>query len=361
MKKTVILHFARRVSSTSMPWNDLHLNLIKKKQTSIFVEVKGFGFSMKRKSINVEGIEREYWSVTFLSLAFFVITQCIHLKRYYTKIILHVHNPSLIFVLYLIFDKAIKKITNFHNAEKNFTTLQKFFLRKSIAVSDCTIFVSKAILAEWNNYIPLRNAVAVPNGIPSKKLLQMYTGFNRDNDLNDVVVVAKFTEQKNPYRLIDILTQLDPGAKINWFGDGPLKDSCEAYADSVSSHSSSKINFRGQISRRELLSEVRNSKVYLSLSKWEGIGVANLEAMSLTPWVILSDIAPHREIAKHDGCTLLNLSLTNESILETINSKIKDFLVDGTQVEINQRRSTILSDYDIDNMLHHYVDIYDGV
>ena len=88
-----------------------------------------------------------------------------------------------------------------------------------------------------------------------------------------------------------------------------------------------RIELRGIQPRRDVFKALSRSSIYIAASKWEGIGVANIEAAALGCWTFLSTIPPHEEIAN-----LLNIptyTIRYEDLIgntENVMSKLLEFI-----------------------------------
>ena len=143
----------------------------------------------------------------------------------------------------------------------------------------------------------IKKGIAIPNCVELESIKHASTASLNVNKTNDIIIVAKFTEQKNPSKLIDVLSQFDSELSVNWYGKGPLEEKIKEKAATLLSCTKTTINFCGIVSRQNLLKEISLSRLYLGLAALEGIGVANIEALCLPTEVILSKIPPHEELA----------------------------------------------------------------
>ena len=103
-------------------------------------------------------------------------------------------------------------------------------------------------------------------------------------NISEEVVIAtcgKITVQKNPKRFNEIAKffENDPRVRFKWIGDGDFREAL----------SSSNIEITGWKSRDDVFKELMTSKMYLSVSLWEGLSLAVIEAMALGKPLLLSD------------------------------------------------------------------------
>lgn len=108
-----------------------------------------------------------------------------------------------------------------------------------------------------------------------------------------VVSVGRLTEIKNPFTLLAAV-QLS-GCRLVVVGDGPLRQQLKSAAARLPRPEN--VTFTGMLDREEVYRKIVQADLCVSTSYGEGMPVAVLEAMACGRAVVLSDIAPHREIA----------------------------------------------------------------
>ena len=223
------------------------------------------------------------------------------------RLILHVHNPTLVFVALLV--KAICPsvivMCNLHNEWSGFRLWQRLSLHILVKLSWVTVCVSRSIsetvpTSVRNKLMKHDKLRAILNGIRSVELERDFP-IERlmDNRNADVVVIARMVPQKNVFFVMRCFALLKGARNLIWFGDGVLRDELQNYARELGVDQ--RIEWRGIEPRARVFEALWCSSIYLACSKWEGIGVANLEAAALGAQPFLSDIAPHREIARPLG------------------------------------------------------------
>ena len=96
----------------------------------------------------------------------------------------------------------------------------------------------------------------------------------------DVIYLGRLTYQKDPLRLIDVLSlavRTAPHLKAAIVGKGELEDEVKKYAESLGVEKN--IDFLGY--RENPYKILQSSKAMLMTSRWEGLPMCALEAMSL--------------------------------------------------------------------------------
>jgi glycosyltransferase involved in cell wall biosynthesis len=112
-----------------------------------------------------------------------------------------------------------------------------------------------------------------------------------------IVAVSRLVGIKNPSSVVDVFEQsADEHSRLVYIGDGPLRDALVAKCKTAGLEN--KVQFTGLIEREKVFEYLLNASLFVSLSRGEGLPVSVLEAMACGCPVLLSDIPPHREIAK---------------------------------------------------------------
>ena len=234
-------------------------------------------------------------------------------NRFAGKTTFHFHNASLCFFSILLMNsKNLASVVNLHNDWQNFSHLQKIALfvgfRNCVKLISVSSYIIKTIPAKIIQLTNLsEKLVPIPNFVNVEELYSD-RNINRSRDY-DVVIVGRLVPQKNWKTMIRVLAACKSVRSVKWFGAGLQSDNAKRQVNKLGLHD--KIEFQGVRPRHEVLAYLKNSKVYMCLSLWEGIGVANLEAIGCGCFPVLSTIGPHDEIAK--ALNFRTFSLDNEA------------------------------------------------
>lgn len=130
-------------------------------------------------------------------------------------------------------------------------------------------------------------------------------------DSSDIIFLGRLSEPKNPLMFIRIINELIksfPYLKAVMVGDGELRDEVENAIKA--NHLDNNVLLYGF--QENPYGILKNSKVLCMPSKWEGFGLAAIEAMSLGIPVVASRVGGLTKIVTSD-CGELCDSLTNYS------------------------------------------------
>ena len=176
------------------------------------------------------------------------------------------------------------------------------------------------------------------------------------NEYNyDVVYVGRLTYQKNPERLIKVVAKViqeKPDCKVAIVGTGELEDKVKNLAQELQIDKN--IDFLGFLSNP--LKIMKDSKVMLMTSRWEGTPMCALEAMALglpivsTPTDGLCELIVEGETGY--------LSDNDDVLVEKILGILMDDKERKALSESNKNRSKILND--VNTYKKNLFDIYIG-
>lgn len=304
----------RSAGPTSMPWNDLY-GVARGRDPGILYPPIVIGAQLARGSLQYTacgGASRRYINTGLLGGLTTLLRLAAVNRRRGKKLLVHVHNPSLavIAVAARILSGNVRIVGNLHNDWTRFNLGQKTSLWLLGLCSSAFITVSEAIVqsipSRLRRSLRKRNVLfSIRNGIPSQELERAYPIGVKQERSRDVVVVARMVPQKNMEMILQVFSQLKHANRLVWFGDGPEREKLLGLAKQLGIES--RVVLKGMRPRYEVLKGLAGSEVYLACSRWEGIGVANLEAAAMGCLPFLSKIPAHQEIGRELGIPTFDL------------------------------------------------------
>ncbi len=219
--------------------------------------------------------------------------------------VVHAHSPHVAF-LYLLATLLSRgtppTVYTLHTSYPNLKLRNLLLLLPVIARFRRIVCCSRASL---ESFPPLlrrlggRRLCAIQNGVdiervdragPRAAALRSGAGF-------EIVSVGRLIELKNPGVLLRAFAAAaDPTSRLRFIGAGPLGGALRQAADAAGL--GQRVAQSGLLPREEVYARLAAADLYVSASGLEGLPVAALEAMAARRPVVLSDIPPHREIAR---------------------------------------------------------------
>ena len=230
------------------------------------------------------------------------------------KRIIVIHNPRYLPLVFVKFFRSkIEFYSMLHNDIRNFKYYQLLFYYLTKNLVKNTICVSASVLRSMTAFVS--NPFVIDNSVPISEI----SGYKSENRSNDLIIIGRFVSQKNVFLMKQVIDSLPENISIVWIGAGRLRKKI------LNENRNSRINFIETMPRSEVYKLLGKSKCYLCLSRWEGVGVSNLEAIAAGCSVVLSDIPPHKEIAEVAEVKLVKLSANIEDIGTTLHESIEKF------------------------------------
>lgn len=164
--------------------------------------------------------------------------------------------------------------------------------------SEAEFIKSKGIKCEYIN-----------NGI---KIDEKFVKQPKKDDITRIINVGRITEQKNPKLFNEIAQKYidNPKIKFIWVGEGEDRELLSAQ----------NIEITGWLSQEQVKERLKESDIYLSTSKWEGLPLAVLQAMNYELPLILSNCVGNIDLVE-DGINGNTYTEINEGIAKI--NKIK--------------------------------------
>lgn len=245
-------------------------------------------------------------------------------KRKYN--IIHVHLfPADIFAALtsLFLPKDIVWIFSEHNVYNTRRSFKFCKILDSFTYSRYSkiICVSKQVESALLSWMPSikRKTKVVPNAVPVPKLLN-----SGPFKTYDILFVGRLTQAKG----VDILlkavkilkNKYSKSLKIALVGDGPLKENLNNLA--VELGVNGEVKFLGV--RKDIEELMVSSKIFVLPSRWEGLPMVVLEAMSRGMSIIATTVGGISEVIESEKEGILISPENPESLAQTINKLLKN-------------------------------------
>lgn len=310
-----VISVAKVVMPSSMHWNDLYATLRQDHPGIAFPSLAirlGWG-KVKLCHADCRGIQRRYFQGGLLHAILFLRGLSLRQKE---PIVVHNHTPVLMFALFAarLLGARFRIVTTQHNNWASFRAHQKFFLWLSALLSDvyvtCGKSVAETVPAALFNRVKQRGEfLAIPNGVPSEQLEEYaqvrfgeMSGRATDHETS-TMIVAKMAPQKNCMHLLELISAIPELGHVVWFGDGQMR--ADLIAERARLGLGQRVRFEGVVPRARVYEALTEHDFYLTASLWEGLSVADLEAVAIGCLPLMSEIPQRREIAEETNVRLL--------------------------------------------------------
>jgi glycosyltransferase involved in cell wall biosynthesis len=188
------------------------------------------------------------------------------------------------------------------NTYANYRLRNRLLLYPVFALFPHVVVCSEAVreaLPRSLRRLARRKLAVVANGVDVERVDRALgaAAADRGHDPFTVVSVGRLIEIKNPHTLLDAFADGAGGdGRLVLVGEGDLRGSLESRVAGLGL--AGRVELTGLVARDEVYRRVAQADLAVSVSRGEGLPVAVLEAMACGCPVVLSDIQPHREIAR---------------------------------------------------------------
>lgn len=283
--------------------------------------------------------------------------------------IVHVHTPQLglILLLFVFLNKVdlSKTVFTVHNSFQNFKFRNRILLIPIFCLFKAIVCCSVSSYESFPRFYKglARNRLsAVQNGLDIDRVDEAILNFERTEKQKHkitILTISRFVPIKNLKTIIDALhCYKGENVELVIVGDGRLRRDLSKEVDDRGL--TEQVFFTGRIPRDAVYAQLLKADLYISTSLGEGLPIAVLEAMACRCPLILSDISPHREIAK--GANFIPLVRPND--VEGFALEIGKFL----RMSSSERqdigalcRKLVEEHFNLHQMLDQYDDIFSRV
>jgi glycosyltransferase involved in cell wall biosynthesis len=338
----------------SAPYNQFSLPLAHKQDITICTYFKAHLAPPKEITL-FEGDES--------LMGFFRVLKAALAERKYD--IVHAHTPHVGF-LYLVASIIYRKSTastvySVHDSYQNYKFRNKLLFLPVFAFFKRVVCCGEASLESFPalfRWLAGDRLCAVQNGLDIARVDRV-VGKNQEliqkGDFT-VVAIGRLVKIKNLFAALSAFQQSDSQAsRLVFIGDGRLRDLLMKTIKE--SGLGKRIELAGLIPRDKVYEYLTKADLFISASRGEGLPIAVLEAMACRCPVLLSDIAPHREIV--DGADFVPLVHPDDVV--GFAQEIKRFrqMSPSERVEIGEKcRGLVEERFSLSAMHKGYEEVY---
>jgi glycosyltransferase involved in cell wall biosynthesis len=266
--------------------------------------------------------------------------------------IVHSHLfPSQYYVgIISFFFTEIKFITTEHNTTN--TRRNNWFFRITDTLIykqyDKIIFISQGVKNSFfKNFKNIKTkGIIINNGISLKKF---QVKKNNTSIKTKIIMVARFSEQKDHITLIKTMLLLDKKYTLTLVGEGPLLKDVKLFVKK--NNLDKRVSFLGF--RKDIEKLYQEYHLFVLSSIWEGFGLVVIEAMASGLPVIASNVDGLRDVVQDAG---LLFEPSNEKELASLISKV--LTNRGLYANLKKRGLKRAGLYDIKTLVKKTVALY---
>lgn len=368
-KKPRVIQVVKAIGPTSSPWTNFYPSLRPSfpglMLPPLQVNLTGLNASFKWQQCRSQ--QRKYLSLGILNGVCLLRRLSLRGSR---PLVVHVHTPVLAIVpiLALLIGAKFKVVNTQQNTWPNFRPHQKLALWclswVTRAYIGCAEQATASLPEKMSNRLAKTGKLhAIPNGIPSEQLAEFAERKQQSIQLREVseqaqtIVIAKMSSQKNGLYLLQLINQLPELGHVTWYGRGKMRD--ELHAELGRLGLQDRVTFAGVVPREQIYNALARSDFYLTVSLWEGLSVADLEAVAIGCFPLMSNIPERHVIADRAGFDLLPLAN-----ISAWRQRINEYSVLGQAAKlkvISRLSENTRNQFSIERMIASYVDVYKKV
>lgn len=368
MKYRKILIAARSVGSTSGSWNNIY-GIARRNYPGAFLPPLRVVWSLKPKvrfgNECADGEMRRFLNVSLLSAVVVIRRLARRQAQQGSFLVLHIQNASLFALVVLAFlaGSRFRLVYTQRNEWCSFNFGQKFNLSLLVLFSSAYVYCGKGIeqtapvwVKIWLQLVGKGNVIA--NGIPASKFAAMDATYPVNcagpSEVASAIIIARMVPQKNPFFLLELVARSPMLTIIKWYGEGPLRAQIESKISDLGL--CGRLILLGKRPREEVFDALKQATFYITASRWEGLSVADLEAIALGCWPIMSDIPQRHEVRDATGISLLplnDITKWSDAMQEFLNRSEVEKAALKSVLKMRARAA-----FDRETSLNHYMKVY---
>lgn len=222
--------------------------------------------------------------------------------------VIHAHVPNTgVMVLLAIFLFGLYRRVIPYSVYTVQNSFQNYKFRNRLLMLPIFMFFRKIVFCShacqesfpfFMRWLVGKRSFVVPNAVDLDRVDRIVANLEKTQRSEQFTIasVGRLIPIKNPFTLLKAFQQAGDDGKLVFIGEGSLRP--ELTAEVVQQGLEERVQFTGLVPRDEVFRRVSQADLYVSTSRGEGLPVAVIEVMACQRPVILSDIPPHREIAR---------------------------------------------------------------
>ena len=309
MKKFCLITVTDGATVSSMSFNEIFLYRMdhRKGEKEILISCRPIPQSLKTMCNSKVELYELGFSPVKIRLALQAIRK--HCKEQGENFVVHMHFPrSAVITLLATIGTGVWKHTLFteHSTFSGYRLHNKVLSFLCALMAERVTCVSEASFRAYPSLIrrlKKERMTGIPNGADLERIDKEIGGTASMKATDGTVwfaYVANIRPLKNHGFLLEVLRELPPHIHLLFVGVEDSERTVSRQAERMGL--AERVKFTGLVPRDEVFKTVLGADVYTSPSTVEGIGIATLEAMYCGLPAVLSDIPPHREIARGTDC-----------------------------------------------------------
>lgn len=354
-----LLRLSPRVTSTSAPYNQFSLGF-KKTIDQILC-------SFLRHDVLIDENIKVFHGNGSIVKMLKIIKELVKKNKFD---VIHIHSGLMgVIFIFAIFPSRLgllkKTVFTLHNSWHVIKTrnqiLNFFVMLLSRKVCTCGLSSRDSIPKSINYFIGGKTEPIV-NGFDHNRIDRVEKNKGKSNHFQKfskikILYVGALNKTKNQMALLEVLKIINIEAELIFLGDGVNKKTLIEYSKNITN--STKISFKGLVSRDLAIEHMIEADVCISLSKGEGLPIAVLEAMYAGCFMILSTIPPHLEVSPpSDRCFFVDISNKDE-IIESLNYVMNN--LKKNRIGREKSKEYAISKFGVGNMLDGYKKVYKSI
>ncbi len=245
-------------------------------------------------------------------------------------------------------------ISTEHNMHLEHGWLKRFVKRCLVPITSSFIAVSEEVKQFMTTVerLPLKKIKVIHNGVDVNRLLTRPP--RAFQDIPRLLTIGRLEPQKNQEVLLRALAEIQSPWRLAVVGTGSLERELKELAEQL--HISSRVEWLGY--RTDVPQLLADADIYCFPSRWEGLGLAFLEAAVAGVPIIVSDLPVFHEIADESQVTYVPAT---EIVAWT--SAIEEALRHPAVAiqRANALAPSVRERFSIDGMVHSYAKEYKRV